>query len=97
MHILPHNPVEILAPATYITRNDNPGVVPPWIVPTIPTSTNTGIVPPWMLSSVTAATAGNDNIGIVPPYIGDKLGDGATDGHGTNPGIVPPWLLGATA
>ena len=92
-HTLPHMPVET-APVVRPTRNDNLGIVPPWLQPGVPT--NTGIVPPYMATKLEAAratkglgiTAGNT--GIIPPWMLTSVKAAHTGND--NIGIVPPWM-----
>jgi hypothetical protein len=53
MQTLPVTPVETLATAlrTAAPRNENPGIVPPWLAAPRPANPgkNPGIVPPWLL------------------------------------------------
>ena len=95
MHTLPMTSVETAPVARAAARNENIGIVPPWLVPTLPVAStpapgNTGIVPPWMLTSVKAAHVGAANVGIIPPYMRQRLeASQVADG---NTGIVPPWM-----
>ena len=66
MHTLPMTSVET-APVTRPTRNDNPGIVPPWLQP-VTEAKNPGTVPPWLETQISPlGVAGGETQFVLQP------------------------------